>query len=94
LTPRFQALSRLYPEWEEHSSGMNQLIVWSALAAEGVGANLQHYHPAITSLLQDKYGVSKEWKPKAQLVFGGMMGEIPTPKPKTHLKDSLKVFGL
>ncbi|KAF1974991.1 Nitroreductase [Bimuria novae-zelandiae CBS 107.79] len=93
LTPRFQAHSALYPEWEEHSSGMNQLIVWTALAAEGVGANLQHYQPGITPFLQERYGVSKEWKVKAQLVFGGIVGEVPGPKPKTHLEESLKVFG-
>ena len=73
---------------------MSQLIVWTALAAEGVGANLQHYHPAITPFLLDRYGISKEWKPKAQLVFGGVVGELPGPKPKTHLEDSLQVFGL
>ncbi|KAJ4296473.1 type II nitroreductase [Kalmusia sp. IMI 367209] len=93
LTPRFQAHAKLYPEWEDHSSGMNQLIVWTALAAEGVGANLQHYQPGITPYLQEKYGVSKVWKPKAQLIFGGVVGELPGPKEKTHLEASLKVFG-
>ncbi|KAL1607661.1 hypothetical protein SLS60_002596 [Paraconiothyrium brasiliense] len=93
LSPRFQAHAKLYPEWEEHSSGMNQLIVWTALSAEGVGANLQHYQPGITPFLQEKYGVDKSWKLKAQLVFGGVVGEVPGAKEKTHLEKSLQVYG-
>lgn len=72
---------------------MNQLIVWTALSAEGVGASLQHYHPGITPYLLEKYGVDKSWKPKAQLVFGGVVGEVPGPKEKTHLEESLRVYG-
>lgn len=83
----------MYPDWEEHSSGMCQLIVWTALAAEGVGASLQHYQPGITPYLQEKYGLSKKWILKAQMPFGGVVGELPGPKAKTHLEESLKVFG-
>ncbi|KAF9740537.1 hypothetical protein PMIN03_006787 [Paraphaeosphaeria minitans] len=64
------AHAKLYPEWEEHSSSMNQLIAWTALSAESVGANLQHYQPGITPYLQEKYGVDKSWRLKAQMVFG------------------------
>ncbi|KAL5423763.1 hypothetical protein PMIN06_001617 [Paraphaeosphaeria minitans] len=49
---------------------MNQLIAWTALSAESVGANLQHYQPGITPYLQEKYGVDKSWRLKAQMVFG------------------------
>ncbi|KAF2447519.1 Nitroreductase [Karstenula rhodostoma CBS 690.94] len=93
LSPRFQAHAKLYPEWEEHASGMNQLIVWTTLAAEGVGANLQHYQPGITPYVQEKYGVDAGWKLKAQLVFGGVVGEVPGEKEKTHLEKSLAVYG-
>jgi predicted oxidoreductase (fatty acid repression mutant protein) len=93
LSPRFQAQAKLYPEWEEHSSGMNQLIAWTALSAEGVGASLQHYQPGITPYLQEKYGVDASWGLKAQLVFGGVIGEVPGAKEKTHLERSLVVYG-
>jgi predicted oxidoreductase (fatty acid repression mutant protein) len=72
---------------------MNQLIVWTALSAEGVGANLQHYQPGITPYLQEKYEVDASWRLKAQLVFGGVVGDVLGAKEKTHLEKSLAVYG-
>lgn len=72
---------------------MLQLIVWTALAAEGVGANLQHYQPGITPWLKEKFGIEESWRVKAQMVFGGVVGEVPAAKEKTHIKESLRIFG-
>ena len=95
LTPRFQALSKQYGEWEEHSSGMHQFIVWTALANEGIGASIQHYQPSITEFVRKTWGVPESWALKAQLVFGEpkVKGEEVPEKPKTHFEESLKVFG-
>jgi uncharacterized protein len=93
LTPRFRALSKQYTEWEEHSSGMHQLIVWTALEAEGLGCNLQHYQPSITPYVNSTYQVPEFWKLKCQLVFGKPVGELPGPKEKTHLESALRVYG-
>jgi len=87
------ALSKQFPEWEEHSSGMHQFIVWTALVAEGLGCNLQHYHPGITAYLRENYDVPESWAPKCQLVFGEIKGDGYEEKPKTHLENALKVFG-
>ncbi|KAG9728433.1 hypothetical protein KCU73_g12375, partial [Aureobasidium melanogenum] len=43
LNPRFAKMSEENPEWYDHSSGMHQYVVWTALEAEGLGCNLQHY---------------------------------------------------
>lgn len=93
LTPRFAALSKVYPEWEEHSAGMHQFIVWTALEAEGLGCSLQHYQPSITPYLTKTYDLPATWKPKCQLVFGKPNGPIPDAKPKTHLEKALRVYG-
>jgi len=93
LTPRFAALSKQYPEWEEHSSGMHQFIVWAALAAEGLGCNLQHYQPSITPFVRESYGVPASWALKCQLVFGQPVEGPGEAKPKTRLEEALKVFG-
>ncbi|KAF2182181.1 Nitroreductase [Zopfia rhizophila CBS 207.26] len=61
LTPRFAILSKQYPEWEEHSSGMHQFIVWAALEAEGLGCNLQHYQPSIAPYVSKAYNVPESW---------------------------------
>ncbi|KAH7130785.1 Nitroreductase-like protein [Dendryphion nanum] len=95
LTPRFSAISKQFPEWEEHSSGMHQFIVWTALEEEGLGCNLQHYQPGIVPFVREKYGVPEDWKLKCQLVFGGLQEgvERPVEKEKTWLEESLRVYG-
>ncbi|KAI9714608.1 MAG: hypothetical protein M1828_001145 [Chrysothrix sp. TS-e1954] len=55
-------------EWADHTSGMHQFALWSALEAEGLGANLQHY--TWLPQISEAWGVKKEWKMRAQLVFG------------------------
>jgi uncharacterized protein len=93
LNPRFAALSKNYPDWEEHSSGMHQYIVWTALEAEGLGCSLQHYQPSITSYVNKTYDVPASWKLKCQMVFGKPVGQIPDAKPKTHMEKALRVYG-
>lgn len=93
LTPRFAALSKNYPEWEEHSSGMHQFIVWTALEAEGLGCNLQHYQPSITPYVNKTYDVPATWSLKSQMVFGKPSAPLPDAKPKTHLEQALRVYG-
>lgn len=93
LNPRFAALSKAYPEWEEHSSGMHQFIAWTALANEGLGCNLQHYQPSITPYVNKTYDVPASWALKAQLVFGQPTEPAGDAKPKTHLDKALRVFG-
>lgn len=50
---------------------MHQYMMWTALEAEGLGANLQHYNPVVDQKVKNEYGINMEWALKAQLVFGG-----------------------
>jgi len=63
-------------EWSDHSSGIHQFIVWTALEAEGVSGNLQHFnfHPGITAEVLSTFGLPETWKLKAQFVFGKATG--------------------
>jgi predicted oxidoreductase (fatty acid repression mutant protein) len=55
LLPKpFQPLFDEYPDVEEHAAGMLQFVVWTALDAEGLGVNIQHYHPGITPWVMEK----------------------------------------
>lgn len=67
-------------------------LVWTALAQEGLAANLQHYNPLIDEGIVQKFAVPSHWSLKAQFVFGSAVGK---PKEKTFipLKDRLIVFG-
>ncbi|KAJ8114037.1 hypothetical protein OPT61_g3977 [Boeremia exigua] len=92
LSSRYQALYKEFPEWEEHSSGMHQFIVWTGLTAEGLGCNLQHYQWAIGPYLRERYSIEDTWKCKAQLVFGALGDEIYKEKEKTGLADAIRVY--
>ncbi|KAF4582965.1 nitroreductase family protein [Ophiocordyceps camponoti-floridani] len=60
-----------FPGWAEQSAGMQQWALWTALEADGLGANLQHYNPLIDERVGAEWGLSGEWRLNAQLVFGG-----------------------
>jgi predicted oxidoreductase (fatty acid repression mutant protein) len=80
----------------EHSNAMHQFTMWTALEAEGLGCNLQHYNPLIDNKAKEHWGLDMEWSLKAQLVFGGLgEGARDNLKERTHpeLDQKLKVFG-
>jgi predicted oxidoreductase (fatty acid repression mutant protein) len=61
-----------FPDWSEHTSAMHQYAAWTALEAEGFGANLQHYNPLPDQKASEIWDIPLEWSLKAQLVFGGL----------------------
>lgn len=70
---------------------MAQLAVWTALAAENVGASLQHYNPVVDDKVHAEWEIPSSWKLRAQLVFGSI--EAPASE-KSYIDDSsrFKVF--
>ena len=52
---------------------MMQYITWTALEAEGMGCNLQHYNPPIDKRLETEFDVPETWSLKAQMVFGKLL---------------------
>ncbi|KAG7289452.1 hypothetical protein NEMBOFW57_005823 [Staphylotrichum longicolle] len=71
---------------------MLQFAVWTALEAEGLGANLQHYNPLVDQKIAEEWNVPVTWKLTAQLVFGGKAGEAGE-KTFTPLEEKFKVYG-
>lgn len=72
---------------------MHQYAIWTALEAEGLGANLQHYNPLIDQKVQQTWDISTDWELSAQMVIGTPAGE---PMEKTFLPvegERLKVYG-
>ena len=59
-----------FPIWSQQSSGMLQLVIWTALEAEGFGASLQHYSPLIDTEVAQQWSVPATWKLISQLPFG------------------------
>lgn len=72
LQDQFPLYADNFPVWAEHSTGIAQFSVWTALAEQGVGASLQHYNPLVDEKVHQKWNVPGNWQLRAQLVFGSI----------------------
>ncbi|WP_195574469.1 nitroreductase family protein [Paenibacillus sp. 1001270B_150601_E10] len=70
LQQQFEAYKDNFPTWSQQSNGMLQLVIWTALEAEGLGANLQHYNPLIDDEVKQQWSIPATWKLIAQMPFG------------------------
>lgn len=70
LQTNFPLYAHNFPIWSEHSTGMAQLAVWTALADAGIGASLQHYHPLVDAEAGKAWSIPASWKLTAQMPFG------------------------
>ena len=76
LQKQFPLYAENFPIWSEHSTGMAQLAVWTALSAAGIGASLQHYNPLPDAAAAAAFDVPASWKLRAQMPFGSHQGEF------------------
>jgi uncharacterized protein len=70
LQDNFPLYSDNFPVWSQHTSGMLQYVVWTALEAEGLGASLQHYGNLIYESVKKEWKVPDNWSLIAQMPFG------------------------
>lgn len=91
LQQNFAAYADKFPIWANQADGMLQFVIWSALEAEGLGANLQHYNPIIDEQVAAEWKVPSSWKLNAQLVFGGVTAEL-SPRETKPLEEKFKSF--
>jgi predicted oxidoreductase (fatty acid repression mutant protein) len=75
MQQKFALYADKFPIWATQSDGMHQYAIWTALEAEGLGANLQHYNPLIDQKVQQEWNVSKDWELSAQMVIGAPAAE-------------------
>jgi uncharacterized protein len=91
MQERFPAFKDKFPQYSEHSTGMMQYIVWTALAVEGIGASLQHYSPLIDDAVRKEWDIPASWKFESQMVFG-KIEQAPGDKEFAPLDARVKVF--
>lgn len=92
MQEKFAIYADRFPTWALQSGAMLQFAVWTALEAEGLGANLQHYNPLVDTRIAAEWKVPADWKLEAQLVFGGKTGEAGE-KQFQPMDQKFKVFG-
>ncbi len=72
LAKQYPLYAPNFPIWAEQSNAMLQFMIWTALANNNIGANLQHYNPLIDNVIKDIFKINKHWKLVAQMPFGGI----------------------
>lgn len=90
----FAFIADKWPVWAAQADAMLQYSVWTALEAEGLGCNLQHYNPEVDEKVAEAFELPAGWKLSAQLVMGG--GPDPSELPEKAvepLEKRVKVFG-
>ncbi|KAG9230416.1 Nitroreductase-like protein [Amylocarpus encephaloides] len=94
MQEKFALYADKFPGWATQSDAMHQFTIWTALEAEGLGANLQHYNPLIDQKVQETWAIEKDWELNAQLVFGKPEGG-PMEKDFMGVEgERFKVFGV
>lgn len=87
LQADFPLYADAFPKFAEHSAGIAQFAVWTALAAAGIGASLQHYSPLVDEMVQKTWNVPASWQLSAQMPFGS--NEAPF-GDKSFIDDSIR----
>ncbi|GEO68222.1 nitroreductase family protein [Levilactobacillus acidifarinae] len=80
-----------FRDWSEQAQGSAQYAVWTALAENGLGANLQHYNPLIDDQVRAAFDIPASWQLRAEMDFGSI--EAPAgDKDFMADADRFKVF--
>lgn len=91
LQEQFALYADNFPIWSEQTSGMHQLVVWTALEMEGLGASLQHYNPLVDEAIQKEWDIPSNWKLRGQMPFG--KPEMPAGEKEFQpLEERVKVI--
>ncbi|KAH8736586.1 Nitroreductase-like protein [Ilyonectria robusta] len=82
------------PQFSEHNNAMQAFNLWTALALEGFGCNLQHVNPVVDQRIVGQWNISPQWSLKAQLVFGTPTGAPASEKSFAPTEDRLFIHGM
>src|SRR6056297_2965003 len=91
LQERFPTYADNFPVWSDHSSGMLQYVIWTALEKEGLGASLQHYNELIVDKVKKEWNLPESWRIVAQMPFGNVV-EGPDEKEFESIEKRVKIF--
>ncbi|KAJ6134465.1 hypothetical protein N7523_000787 [Penicillium sp. IBT 18751x] len=89
-----KATGHMFAEWGDHSQGIHQILVWTALELEGVGANLQHMNaiPPIEAAIKKFAGVPDDYTLKAHLNYGDEQAAHPEKPEKLPIDETLTIL--
>ncbi|AFS79183.1 nitroreductase [Gottschalkia acidurici 9a] len=91
LQEQFPTYKHNFPDWSQQGSGMNQFVIWTSLAVEGLGASLQHYNELIKDEVKKEWNIPESWELISQMPFGRFT-EQAGEKEFMPIEERLKVF--
>lgn len=91
LQKQFPLYKDAFPVFSNHSAGMLQFVIWTALSAEGLGASLQHYNPVIDTAVKIEWDIPDSWKLLAQMPFGKPVA-APGAKEFLPIENRVRVY--
>ena len=91
LKSEFPKYAERFATWSEHSNAMHQYVLWAGMAAEGLGASLQHYSPLVDEAVHRQWGIPDHWRLTAQMPLG-VPAEEPDEKEQQPLEERLIVY--
>ncbi len=91
LQEQFPLYKDNFPVWSNQSSAMLQMVLWTALEAEGLGASLQHYNELVEADIKQEWKIPESWKLIAQMPFGKPIQQ-PDAKQFNILKEHIRVY--
>ncbi len=88
MQKNYPAYAENFGRWAHQVDGIVLYAVWTALAAEGIGASIQHYNPLIDEDVARMYDIPEGYTLVGQMPFG-----IPEsmPEPRDTATDMLVV---
>lgn len=90
---KHQSAAHMFGQFAEHTTGMAQILVWTALELEGLGANLQHLQaiPPVEAEIKKFLQVPDDYSLKAHLNYGDEAQPHPDVPEKLPVSETLKV---
>lgn len=80
-----------FATWSSQANGMLQANIWTALADNNIGANLQHYNPLIDEKISKLFNIPSTWVLTAQMPFGSIE-EQPKEKYIDDVDSRIKIY--
>lgn len=91
LENQFALYASNFKPWSLQTSAMHQLVVWTALEAEGLGASLQHYSELISDSVMREWDLPASWRLDSQMPFGKPIAK-PGEKEYQPIDSRLKIL--
>ena len=89
-----KSAAAIFPQWSDNAQGMAQILMWTALEIEGLGASLQHMNafPSVEAAIKKFCDVPEDYSLVAHIVYGDHPGNHPEKPAKLPLEETLRTL--